>query len=83
MFFFKPFEIDAETADLLEEFGEAEFVLGIDGLGSISEDVESVLQEKFLPGVNEVGVDAVLSGEFIGGAVAAECGESDLGLEGR
>src|SRR5258708_15669068 len=71
-FFFEPLEIHLEPADLLEEFGGIGLIAGLGGLAGVGEEGLGTVEQSLLPVADEGRMDAVLGGQFAGGAVALD-----------
>ena len=81
MFFFQPLEVHLQPADLLEEFGGVGPVVRLATLAALGEEGLGPLEQGLLPVADERGVQAVLGRQLVGGAVALDRGQGDLGLE--
>jgi len=80
--FFHPSQLHLEPSELLERLGLAGLGVGRVALGAVGEGAFGPGDQRLLPGVDEGRVDAELPGQLVDGAVAADRGQSDLGLEG-
>src|SRR5262249_47329225 len=81
-FFFQPLQLHLEAADLLEEFGLLGLGVGDDRLGAVGEERLGSGEEVLLPAVDQGRGAGVVGRQFVDGAIALECGQCDLDLEG-
>src|SRR5271166_4824792 len=77
-FFFDPFQLHFEPADLLEQLRLAGLGVGRAGLGPVGEHRPGPGQQLLLPAVDQGRVDPEVAGQFVDGAVALDRRQGDL-----